>query len=162
MHYHCYDVVVASFPGPTQPSITISTEKWGRAWYLFSHEWHEDRKDDRKGLIVCGRTGPRTAKRTKLRDNLPHISSYWVLTVVHTKRWACSWLKTCETQLVSSANFRHILITSCSSAWEKIPGSPCFSILKATESWVRTGNVARVAVLVQKQFWFKTTCGSPG
>ena len=30
--------VLASFPGPTQLSITISTEKWERAWYLFSCE----------------------------------------------------------------------------------------------------------------------------
>ena len=28
----------ASFPGPAQLSIAFSTEKWERAWYLFSRE----------------------------------------------------------------------------------------------------------------------------
>ena len=53
---------VASFPGPTQPSVACSMEKLKRAWYLFSHEQHQDRKDGRKGLIFHGCTGPRTAE----------------------------------------------------------------------------------------------------
>ena len=57
---------LASFPGPAQLSVAFSTVKWERAWYLFSREWHQDRKGGRKGLIVHGRTGPRTAKRTKV------------------------------------------------------------------------------------------------
>ena len=32
-------------------------------------------KGFRKGLIVCGRTGPRMAKITKVPGNLPHVSS---------------------------------------------------------------------------------------
>ena len=35
----------------------------------------DGRKDDRKGLIVCGRTEPRTTKRAKVPGNLPCISS---------------------------------------------------------------------------------------
>ena len=61
---------LASFPGPAQLSIAISTEKRERAWYLFSREWRQDRKDGRKDLIVCGCTGPRTAKRANLAGNL--------------------------------------------------------------------------------------------
>ena len=32
------NTTVASFPGPAQLSVAISTEKRERAWYLFSHE----------------------------------------------------------------------------------------------------------------------------
>ena len=66
---------LASFPGPTQLSIAISTEKWEWAWYLFSHEWHQDRKDVTKSLIARRCTGPRTAKRANIAGNLPHVSS---------------------------------------------------------------------------------------
>ena len=31
--------------------------------------------DGRKGLIVHGHTGPRTAKRAKVPGNLPYVSS---------------------------------------------------------------------------------------
>ena len=70
-----YHGQVASFPGPAQLSVAINTEERVRAWYLFSREWRQDRKDDRKGLIVCGCTGPRTAKRANIAGNLPHVSS---------------------------------------------------------------------------------------
>ena len=50
---------VASFPGRAQLSVAISTEKRERAWYLFSCERRQDRKDGRKGLILRGFTqGP--------------------------------------------------------------------------------------------------------
>ena len=86
---------IASFPGPAQLSVTFSTERRERAWYLFSREWRQ----------VRGGTGPIAAKRTKERDNLTHISSYRRPTVVQTKCWVCSWLKIHETQPVSPANF---------------------------------------------------------
>ena len=132
-------LTLASYPGPAQLSIAIGTEKWERAWYLFSHEWHQDRKDGRKGLIVHGHTRPRTAKEAKVpaAGNLPHISSYWGPTVVHTKCWACSWLKIHETQLLVLPISDHVMLT-----WEKIPGSSHFSILKATERWGGAGNEA--------------------
>ena len=57
-------VNLASFPGPAQFSVAISTEKRERAWYLFSREWRQDRKDGRKGLIVRGCTqGPEQQKQ---------------------------------------------------------------------------------------------------
>ena len=46
--------------------LIVRTVKWERAWYLFSCEWNQDRKDGRKGLIVCRCRGPRTARRTKI------------------------------------------------------------------------------------------------
>ena len=52
--------MLASFPGPAQPSVTYSVEKWERAWSLFLQECCQDRKDDRKdgrkGLIEGLRT----------------------------------------------------------------------------------------------------------
>ena len=42
----------------------------------------------------------------------------------------CSWLKMRETQPISSVNFHHFPIMSCSR--ENIPGSPRFSILQAS------------------------------
>ena len=73
----CWNVTVfvASFLGSAQLSVAISTEKRERAWYLFSHEWHRDRKDGIKGLIVCGCTGPRTVKRAHVAGSLLHTSS---------------------------------------------------------------------------------------
>ena len=67
---------LASFPGPAQLSIASSPVKWERAWYLFSHEWRQDRKGGRKGLIVSGHTGPRTAKRAKVPGSLPAYHTY--------------------------------------------------------------------------------------
>ena len=60
---------LASFPGPAQLSITIS----GRGPGIFSHV--SDVRIERMGLIVCGCTGPRTAKRANIAGNLPHVSS---------------------------------------------------------------------------------------
>ena len=99
----------ASFPDPTQLSITWSTEKRERAWYLFSHEWCQDRRDGRKALIVCGAHWAKNTK-AKVPGNLPHVSSKREETVVHTKYWVCSLLKICETYLVSSAAFCHFPI----------------------------------------------------
>ena len=72
-HFNKSGLRVASFPGPAQLSVACSTVKQERAWYLFSREWRQDRKGGRKGLIVCGRTGPRTAKRAKVQGSLPHV-----------------------------------------------------------------------------------------
>ena len=49
---------------------------------------------------------------------------------------------------VSSANFHHFPIMSCSR--EKIPGSPCFSVLQATESLAGPGNEAKCKLLAYK------------
>ena len=62
---------LASFPGPT---IAFSMVKRERAWYLFSRDWRQDRKGGRKGLIVRGRTGPRTVKTAKVQGSLPRVS----------------------------------------------------------------------------------------
>ena len=34
--YMCMKLNLALFPGPTRLSVTCSTEKWERTWYLFS------------------------------------------------------------------------------------------------------------------------------
>ena len=88
LHYHCtsdnhqlqamwadFCACLASYPGPAKLSVASRTVKRERAWYLFSREWRQDRKGGRKGLIVRGCTGPRTAKRAKVPGNLPHVSS---------------------------------------------------------------------------------------
>jgi len=137
---------LASFPGPAQLSIASSTVKRERAWYLFSREWRQDRKGGRKGLIVRGRTGPRTAKRAKVQGSLPHVPGYREAIVLHTERWVRSRLKIRKTQPVSSANFRNLLITSCSreKRYQALPTLPYCKRRKAgrglgtrlTESWV--------------------------
>ena len=66
---------LASYPRPTQLSVASCTVKWERAWCLLSREWRRDRKGGRKGLIVRGHTGPKTANRAKVSGNLPHVSS---------------------------------------------------------------------------------------
>ena len=117
-------------------------EKRERAWYLFSCEWRQDRKDGRKGLIVRGCTGPRTAKRANVAGNLTHVSSKRSVIVVYTERWACSQFK--NTPNVAclfwkfSPFFDYVMLT-----WEKIAGSSRFSILQVTESWAGPGNEAR-------------------
>ena len=88
-----YVLSLASFPGPAQLSVAFSMEKWERTLYFFSREWLQDRKDSRKGLIVCGCTRPRRAKRAKVWGNLPHVSSYQVLNVVHTKCSCWKYMK---------------------------------------------------------------------
>ena len=44
-----------------------------------------NRKDDRKGLLVRGCTGPRTTNRANTAGNLPHASGYWREIVVYTE-----------------------------------------------------------------------------
>ena len=51
---HTRSFGLASFPGPAQLFVAISAEKRERAWYFFSREWRQDRKDGRKSLIVRG------------------------------------------------------------------------------------------------------------
>ena len=58
MHVWLSTYTIALFPGPAQLSVACSTEKQERAWYLFSCEWHQDRKDGRKGLIARGQGWP--------------------------------------------------------------------------------------------------------
>ena len=70
-----HDIFLASFPGPTQLSVAFSTEKWERAWYLFSREIRQDRKDGRKDLIVCGRAGLRTAKAANVAGKCSHFDT---------------------------------------------------------------------------------------
>ena len=56
---------LALFPDSSFPSFSV--RKSGREpGILCLHEWCQDRKDGRKGLIVCGPTRPRTAKRPKM------------------------------------------------------------------------------------------------
>ena len=50
-----FDISLIPRP-PTQLSVACRTEKQERAWYLFSREQHQDRKDGRMGLIMSRRT----------------------------------------------------------------------------------------------------------
>ena len=130
---------LASFQGPTQLSVAISTVKWERAWYFFSREWRQDRKDGRKGLIMRGCTRPRTAKRANVVGNLQHVSSYRRAIVVYTEHWACSQLRNTRNAACLFWNFSpfydYVMLT-----WEKIPGSPRFSVLQATKPWAGLGS----------------------
>ena len=48
--------------------------------------WRQGRKDGRKGLIGCGRTWLRTAKRTKIPSYSPHVFS-WFMSCSCEKRY---------------------------------------------------------------------------
>ena len=50
-----FDISLIPRP-PTQLFVACRTEKQERAWYLFSREQHQDRKDGRMGLIMSRRT----------------------------------------------------------------------------------------------------------
>ena len=53
-------MIIALFSGHTQFSLTCSTEKRERAWYLFTREWRQDIKDSKKGL-----SGAQNSKKSK-------------------------------------------------------------------------------------------------
>ena len=75
---------IALFPGPAQLFVASSTVKRERGWYLLSREWHQDRKDGRKGLIVHGHTRPRTMKTAKVpqgRRNRPGRTGFGLTTI---------------------------------------------------------------------------------
>ena len=124
-------VVIASFPGPTQLSIAFSMEKRERAWYLFSREWCQDRKDGRKSLIVHGCTGPRTAETANIAGNLPHVSSLWRAIVVYTE--CCSPLNNTRNAACSLWNFLPFLIMSCSCE-KRYQALPAFPYCKRREA----------------------------
>ena len=147
----------ASFPDPTQLSVTWSTEKQEKAWYLFSHEWCQDRRDGRKALIVCGAHWTKNT-RAKVPGNLPHVSSKREETVVHTKHWVC---------VVCWKYAKHILLVLqlfaifrlCMLMWEKIQGSPSFSVLHVTESWVGLRNEATGCMHLPSRTLLFPICG---
>ena len=65
-----FGIDLASFPGPSQLFVVISTEKRERAC-IFPHV-----SGIRiESLIVRGYTGPRTAKRANVAGNLSQVSS---------------------------------------------------------------------------------------
>ena len=103
---------LASYPGPAQLSIAFSTVKRERDWYLFSHEWRQERKDGRKGLSVGGHIGPRTAKRARYQvAYYTFLASGRRLSYTPSVKRVVNWTIH-KTQPFSSANFRHFLITS--------------------------------------------------
>ena len=117
---------LATFPGPAQLSVAISTEKQETVWYHFLHEWRQDRKDGRKGLIVRGCTGPRTSKRANVASNLLHVSSERRVIVTYTERWACSQLNIMLNATCKFSSFSvYVMLT-----WEKIPALPAFPYCK--------------------------------
>ena len=103
-----------------------------RAWYLFSRDWRQDRKDGRNGLCVDA-LGPEEP-RYQVTYHIYLASGRWLSYTPSIKRVA-SWTIR-ETQPVSSVNFRHF---STHLTWEKLPGSPCFTVLQATKSWAEPG-----------------------
>jgi len=66
---------LALYPDPAQLSVTCSTEKWERAWYLFSCEWCQDRKDGRKGFNCAWADWAQNSEKSQVPGNLLHLSS---------------------------------------------------------------------------------------
>ena len=131
--------LTASYPGPAQLSIASSMVKWERTWYIFSREWCWDRKDGRKGLIVRGCTGPRAAEepRYQVTYHTYLANGRWLsytLSVEGVVTWTIH-----KMQPVSSANFRHLPITS-SHVRKDTRLSPLYRIGSDTKldgAWVR-------------------------
>ena len=132
------------YPGPAQLSVACSTVKRERAWYLFSHERRQDRKDGRKGLIVCGHTGLRTAKELLkyLVNYHTYLTSGRRLSYTPSVECVVGWIIR-ETQPVSSANF-HNYVISCEKRYQALPlyrtssdGSwvgPCYKVTQESIS----------------------------
>jgi len=80
-----------------------------------------------------GALGPKQQKKSRYQvAYITYIASGRRLSYTPSVEHVCSWLKICETQPVSLANFPfsdYIMLTS-----EKIPGSPHFTVLQAMES----------------------------
>ena len=96
---------LASFPGPAQLSITCSTEKQERAWYLFSREWRQGRKE-----LCVGTLGPEQRKEPRHQVTYHmYLASRRRWSYLHTLSIKC--VVNYKTWPVSCANF---LITSCS------------------------------------------------
>ena len=110
--------ILASFPDPAQLSFASSTVKRERAWYLFSREWHQDRKDGRKGLIVCGHTGPRTKQPTYQVAYYMYLANGRQLSYTPSVEHVVSWKYAKRTLLVWQIS-DYIMLT-----WERL--SPLF------------------------------------
>ena len=70
----------------------------------------KDRREVDATLIVRGRMRLRTEKRTKVADNLLHVSTYRALNNIHTVVLKHSWLKNAQNVAFL---FGPILLTSC-------------------------------------------------
>ena len=121
----CVCVCTCSFI--PRPCPAFRTEKRDRARYLVSHDWRQDRKDGRKGLVVHGYNRPTTAKEVIYQTYLA-IGGWLSYTLCVERVIGCQFCK-----FLRSSNY--VMLN-----WEKILGSPCFSIIQTTESWVGPGN----------------------
>ena len=126
---------------PSFSSLTV--RKSGRGPGIFSHMSDVGgRKDGRRGLIVRGHKGSRTVRRTSIPGNLRHVSSYRGVTAI-PKHWGCSQLNnmwSCACLFWPFSDY--VMLT-----WEKISGSPRFSVLQAMESWSGPGNESSLVPL---------------
>ena len=98
-----HPLVVRSWPCSQAPPsfLSLPVKKRERAWYLFSREWRQDRKDDRKGLIVYWCTRPRTVKRAKVPGNLhKHLASRRQLSYIPSVERVVGWKYTKHSLLV--------------------------------------------------------------
>ena len=101
--------------------------KSGRGPGIFSHEWHRDRKDGRKGLIVRGQKEP----RYQVNYHMYPASG----TVVHTKHWVCSQLNNTQNAACIFCKFLPFsdYIISREKRYQALPAFP------DTESWAGPG-----------------------
>ena len=68
----------------TQLLVACSTEKWERAWYIFSLEWHQDRKDGRKGLVQAQNTTKRDVTKVTCHTYLASRNDCHIFESVET------------------------------------------------------------------------------
>jgi len=131
MHYR-----VALFPAP--PSfLSVAVCKSGRGPGIFSHI--SDRKDGRKGVIVHGRTGPRTANKPIYQVTYhTYLASGRRLPYTPSINHVVGWYYAKHSLFCRFSPFSNYVMLT----WEKIPGSPHFSTVQVMESWAGPGNKA--------------------
>ena len=89
-----------------------------------------------------GALGPEQQEQLRYQVTYHMYVAIGGTTVIHTEHWTCSWLK-------NTWNFASLFwiflpfVDYTMLKWEKIPGSPRFSILQATKNWTGPENEAR-------------------
>ena len=118
-------------PGPTQFSVASSMEKRERTWYLFSHEWRQDKKmvEDFNCVWAHWAHNKKKEPRYQVTYHMYLASGRWL------SYTPCSQLKTHNV-----LQFRHFLILSCSRE-KNIPGFPWISAI--TKKLGGPGNEAK-------------------
>ena len=130
--------LIASFQDPALLSLTFSMEKRERAWYLFSCDRCQDRKDGRKVSSVSGALGPDQWNKPRYQVTYhTYLASGRQLSYTSSVERVVRWnMRNAPCKFCRFSPFFDCIMIM----WEKIPVSSCFFVLQAKESWAGPGN----------------------